>query len=160
MATVATIYRSPRSFERNIPPSFGKGQLIDPTTFRKRGLAEPRFSAEIAISMWTKEQWRQFGNKPVVQTTLFVVGVVLILLSPIIGALPGPGGIFVFAAGLAMVLRTSRWARRRYVHFKRWQPKAGRFTDWGLRRRSHIRREAIRKEREQAETGQEISERR
>nr|WP_294846499.1 hypothetical protein [uncultured Sphingomonas sp.] len=110
--------------------------------------------------MWTKDQWRQFGNRPIVQTTIFVAGVVLIILSPIIGALPGPGGIFVFAAGLAMVLRTSRWARRRYVHFKRWQPKAGRWTDWGLRRRSHIRREAIRKEREKGETNPEISERR
>jgi hypothetical protein len=110
--------------------------------------------------MWTKEQWRRYGNLPVVQTGLFVLGVVLILLSPVVGAIPGPGGIFVFAAGLALVLRTSRWARRRYVDFKRWQPKAGRWADWGLRRRSHLRREAIRKQREEAEIGQETPEQR
>ena len=48
-----------------------------------------------------------------------------------------------------MVLKTSMWAKRRYVRFKRWQPKAGRWADWGLRRRSAKRREAIRKEREE-----------
>ena len=67
---------------------------------------------------------------------LFVVGVLLIIASPVAGIIPGPGGIFVFAAGLALVLRTSMWAKRRYIHFKRWQPRVGRWTDWGLRRRS------------------------
>ena len=74
--------------------------------------------------------------------------ILLILLSPLAGIIPGPGGIFVFAIGLAMVLKTSMWAKRRYVHFKRWQPKAGRWADWGLRRQSAKRREALRKERE------------
>jgi hypothetical protein len=37
------------------------------------------------------------------------------------------------------------WAKRYYVRLKRWQPKAGRWMDWGLRRRSAIRREALRK---------------
>ena len=32
-----------------------------------------------------------------------------------------------------MVLKTSMWAKRHYVQFKRWQPKAGRWADWGLR---------------------------
>ena len=48
-----------------------------------------------------------------------------------------------------MVLKTSMWAKRRYVRFKRWQPKVGRWADWGLRRRSALRREALRKEREE-----------
>jgi hypothetical protein len=37
------------------------------------------------------------------------------------------------------------WAKRRYVRVKRWQPKAGRWMDWALRRPSAQRREAIRK---------------
>ena len=49
------------------------------------------------------------------------------------------------AIGLALVLRTSMWAKRHYVRFKRWQPKAGRWTDWALRRRSAKRRETLRK---------------
>ncbi len=73
----------------------------------------------------------------------------LIIVSPLAGVIPGPGGLFVFAAGLALMLRTSMWTKRRYVRFKRWKPKAGRWTDWGLRRESAKRREVIRKEREE-----------
>lgn len=100
--------------------------------------------------MITRETWKRWLTHPVVDWTVFVLGVILILLSPVVGALPGPGGVFVLALGLAMVLRTSRWARRRYVEFKRWQPKAGRWTDWGLRRKSAQRREQIVKEQKEA----------
>ena len=103
-------------------------------------------------AMWTRDQWHRFIDHPAVEWTIFVVGVVLILLSPLAGIIPGPGGIFVFAIGLAMVLKTSMWAKRRYVRFKTWQPKAGRWADWGLRRESAKRREALRKERESAGT--------
>ena len=99
--------------------------------------------------MWKREQWDAFIDHPVTEWGIFVVGVTLIILSPLAGVIPGPGGIFVFAIGLAMVLKTSMWAKRRYVHFKRWQPKAGRWADWGLRRESAKRREAIRKERKE-----------
>jgi hypothetical protein len=99
--------------------------------------------------MFSRENWRWFIDHPVVEWSIFVVGVILILLSPAAGIIPGPGGIFVFAIGLAMVLKTSMWAKRRYVRFKRWQPKAGRWADWGLRRRSARRREAVRKQREE-----------
>lgn len=103
--------------------------------------------------MTRRDQWRRFIDHPVVEWTIFVVGVLLLALAPVVGALPGPGGVFVFALGLAMVLKTSRWARRHYVRFKRWQPKAGRWTDWGLRRKSAARREALRKQREELGIG-------
>ena len=99
--------------------------------------------------MISRDQIARFIDHPVVEWTIFGVGVVLILLSPLAGAIPGPGGIFVFAIGLAMVLKTSMWAKRRYVRFKKWQPKVGRWADWGLRRRSALRREARRKAREE-----------
>jgi hypothetical protein len=95
--------------------------------------------------MITRRQWLRFINHPVVEWGIFGLGVILLLLSPVVGALPGPGGIIVAGLGLAMILKTSMWARRRYVRFKRWQPKAGRWTDWALRRPSAKRREAIRK---------------
>ncbi len=98
--------------------------------------------------MWKREQLRAFIDLPWVEWTIFVIGVMLMIAAIPVGALPGPGGIFVFAAGLALVLKTSMWAKRRYVHFKRWQPKAGGWLDWGLRRRSFRRREALRKEQE------------
>jgi hypothetical protein len=84
-------------------------------------------------------------DNPMVEWSIFVLGVVLLAVSPLVGVIPGPGGIVVAGIGLAMILKTSIWAKRRYVRFKRWQPKAGRWSDWALRRASAQRREAIRK---------------
>ena len=102
--------------------------------------------------MITRDQWNAFVDHAVVQWTLFALGVLLVILSPVLGVIPGPGGVIAFGIGLGLMLKTSMWAKRHYVRFKRWQPKAGRWTDWGLRRRSAKRREALRKaEREQVE---------
>ena len=98
--------------------------------------------------MITRKQWRAFIDHPVVEWTIFVFGILLMIAAIPLGALPGPGGIFVAAFGLAMVLKTSMWAKRRYVWFKQKQPKAGRWMDWGLRRPSAKRREAMRKHRQ------------
>jgi hypothetical protein len=95
--------------------------------------------------MITRRKWRRFIDHPFVEWTMFAVGLVLIIIGVIVGPLPGPGGIFFVVPGLILVLKSSMWARRRYVKFKRWQPKAGRWTDWALRRRSALRREALRK---------------
>jgi|KBSMisStaDraftv2_1062788.scaffolds.fasta_scaffold72563_1 hypothetical protein len=95
--------------------------------------------------MMTREQWRKFFDQPWVEWCLFGLGVVLLFLSPVVGVIPGPGGMVVAGIGLALILKTSMWAKRRYVKFKRWQPKAGRWTDWALQRRSAKRREALRK---------------
>jgi hypothetical protein len=95
--------------------------------------------------MITREQWRGFIDHPVVEWTLFAIGIAFLIVSPLVGAIPGPGGIIVAGVGLALVLKTSMWAKRRYVRFKRWKPKAGRWTDLALRRRSARRRESLRK---------------
>ena len=95
--------------------------------------------------MFSRRQWRRFIDNPIVEWSLFALGVALLMVSPLVGAIPGPGGIIVAGIGLALVLKTSAWAKRRYVRFKRWQPKAGRYTDLALRRRSARRREALRK---------------
>ena len=95
--------------------------------------------------MFGIRQWRRFIDHPLVEWSMFGAGIVLLIVSPLVGAIPGPGGVIVAGIGLALVLKTSMWAKRRYVKFKRWQPKAGRWTDWALRRRSAARRDAIRK---------------
>jgi len=93
----------------------------------------------------SKWHWRRFIDHPVVEWTLFGIGLLLLVVSPLVGAIPGPGGVIVAGIGLALVLKTSMWAKRRYIRFKRWQPKAGRWTDWALQRRSAKRREALQK---------------
>ena len=95
--------------------------------------------------MISREQFQKFLDQPWVEWGLFALGVVLIILGILVSPLPGPGGIFLIAPGAALILKTSMWAKRRYVKFKRWQPKAGRWTDWALKRRSAKRREELRK---------------
>ena len=83
---------------------------------------------------------------PLIRQGLFFLGCLLIIASPLVGAIPGPGGVFVFAAGLALVLQNSEWAKRLYVRFKRRHPNKGRWADWGMRRTSARRREERRKQ--------------
>jgi hypothetical protein len=55
------------------------------------------------------------SRHPALRFALFWTGVVLIILTPFVGAIPGPGGVFVFAGGLALMLQNSHWAKRRFV---------------------------------------------
>lgn len=83
-----------------------------------------------------REAASRFGPKTAGRRiVLLTAGWSLIVLSPIVGVLPGPGFIILFPLGLALVLRNSRWARRQYVGMKRRFPEYGRWTDWALRRR-------------------------
>lgn len=64
------------------------------------------------------------------------LGWLLIVLTPVIGALPGPGGIFVFAGGAALLLKNSNWVKRLYARYSRRYPRHGRLADKVLRRSS------------------------
>ena len=112
------------------------------------GLHE-RLTVATCADMMSRDQWRKFLDQPWVEWGLFAVGVILVIMGIIVAPLPGPGGVFFIAPGAALILKTSMWAKRHYVKFKRWQPKAGRWTDWALQRRSAKRREAIRKAEQQ-----------
>lgn len=74
------------------------------------------------------------------RAVLFWLGVLLIILAPLVGVIPGPGGVFFFAAGAALVLRNSRWAKKQYARLKRRHPNKGAWADWSLRRSSYLRR--------------------
>lgn len=73
---------------------------------------------------------------------LFSSGVGLVIISPIIGVLPGPGGLILFPLGMMLCLQNSQWAKRRYVRFKIRHPKYGAWTDRVMRRPTAARRSA------------------
>jgi ribonuclease P protein component len=100
--------------------------------------------------------WRHLTNYPAVRSALVVVGFILIGLTPLVGPIPGPGGVVVFAAGLSLVLRYSAWAKRHYVRFKRKHPKKGDWADWGLRRASAKRRQEVAKARQELTCGHDL----
>lgn len=62
------------------------------------------------------------------------LGWLLIALTPLVGPIPGPGGIIVFAAGVTLLVRNSTWAKRVYVRVKRRWPKLGWAADKVMRR--------------------------
>ncbi|TKD50278.1 hypothetical protein [Sphingomonas baiyangensis] len=72
---------------------------------------------------------------------LLATGWLLIAASPIVGVVPGPGGIFVFAGGLVLVLQNSIWAKRQFVGICRRWPRFGVYADRALRRDTVRRRE-------------------
>jgi len=114
-------------------------------TFPARRVARTAVYHQINTHDLSREQWRRFFDLPVVEWSLFALGVLLVIAGFLVAPIPGPGGVFLIAPGLALILKTSMWAKRHYVKFKRWQPKAGRWADWALRRRSAKRREEIAK---------------
>ena len=89
----------------------------------------------------------QNERPPIRRMVELVTGFVLIALAPVVGVIPGPGGIFVFAAGLWLVLRNSCRARRLFVRHKRRWPRVEAFVDKALQRKSALRRRAIEKAR-------------
>src|SRR5580765_5643487 len=98
--------------------------------------------------------WTQI---PVVRHLLVALGFVLIAITPLVGPIPGPGGIIVFGAGLSLILKYTGWAKRLYVRFKRKHPKKGSWADWSLRRASARRRHERSKEREAAGRSEDVA---
>jgi hypothetical protein len=82
----------------------------------------------------------------VIRIGLLVLGLLLICLTPLVGPIPGPGGIIVFGGGLMLILQNSGWARKRFARFKRHWPRVGHYSDMALRRRSFRRRQQRAKE--------------
>jgi hypothetical protein len=85
---------------------------------------------------------------PALRTCLVALGFVLIAVTPLVGPIPGPGGLITFGAGLGLILKYTGWAKRLYVRFKRRHPGKGRWADWSLRRASARRREELRRQSE------------
>ena len=90
------------------------------------------------------------GRREKLRLFLLILGITLILAAPVVGILPGPGGVIVLAAGLALTLKNSRWAKRLYVRFKQRWPRYGHWADWSLRRKSHFRRLRRKEQEDQA----------
>jgi hypothetical protein len=70
-----------------------------------------------------------------IQWLLIILGWLLIIAAPLIGWLPGPGGLILFPLGLALVLKNSPWAKRRYSRFSKRRPEYGEWANWAMRRK-------------------------
>lgn len=93
-----------------------------------------------SASMAKRSLYQRLRSTAQVRLALFVLGVLLILISPIVGVLPGPGFLILFPLGLMLCLQNSAWAKRIYVRFKRRHPRYAAWTDRVMRRTSAARR--------------------
>jgi len=87
---------------------------------------------------------------PVSRIIQLTLGVLLLVGAALLGPLPGPGGIFLFAGGMILILRNSRWAQVRWARLKRRWPRTGHLVDRTMRRPSALRRHARRRAERQA----------
>ncbi len=92
--------------------------------------------------MATRSLYQRLRSTAQVRLALFALGVLLMILSPIVGVLPGPGFIILFPIGLMLCLQNSAWAKRIYARFKRRHPRYAGWTDRVMRRTSAARRRA------------------
>lgn len=92
--------------------------------------------------MAKRSLYQRLRSTAQVRLALFVLGVLLIVISPIIGVLPGPGFLILFPVGLMLCLQNSAWAKRIYVRFKWRHPRYAAWTDRVMRRTSATRRRA------------------
>lgn len=70
------------------------------------------------IYIWWKKQ-----PKTVRKPFTFVLGLLLICIAPLIGWVPGPGGIIVFLAGIAVLASEFDWAESLKAFFLKTVPK-------------------------------------
>jgi hypothetical protein len=87
--------------------------------------------------------YQRLRQNAVVRLCLFGLGALLLIATPVIGILPGPGGLILLPLGLALVLQNSLWAKRVYGRFKRRHPRYAAWADRIMRRPSAARRRAL-----------------
>jgi hypothetical protein len=66
--------------------------------------------------------------------SMLSLGWLLVLGAPLLGPIPGPGPLIILPIGLALILKNSLWAKKRYARLARTYPSYGRWTDWAMRR--------------------------
>lgn len=81
--------------------------------------------------------FRRLMRSPPMRMAQVGLGAILVAFGPLVlgPTTPGPFGTMAFTAGLVLMLRNSRWARRRYVILRKRHPRFGRYAEIALRRR-------------------------
>ena len=65
---------------------------------------------------------------------MLLLGWLLVVAAPLLGPIPGPGAMIVLPIGLAIILKHSLWAKKRYARAARTYPSYARWADWAMRR--------------------------
>ena len=78
-----------------------------------------------------RTNWRD-GNA--YRLAMLSLGWLLVISAPLLGPIPGPGALLILPIGLAIILKHSLWAKKRYARAARTYPSYARWADWAMRR--------------------------
>ncbi len=65
---------------------------------------------------------------------MLMFGWLIVLGAPLLGPLPGPGPLVLLPIGLALILKNSLWAKKRYARLARRHPEYANWANWAMRR--------------------------
>jgi hypothetical protein len=63
------------------------------------------------------------SENAVKKVLLMTTGWILVVVGPVVGVIPGPGGIPIVAAGLVLILSQSYTAKRMFLRLERRHPR-------------------------------------
>ena len=78
-----------------------------------------------------RKNWFGSGTYRICMLSL---GWLLVLGAPLLGPIPGPGPLLILPIGLAIILKHSLWAKKRYARLARRHVEYSRWANWAMRR--------------------------
>ena len=112
--------------------------LYRPVTAVILPLEQRRACNHIDIMVGThRKSWR---DSNAFRWCMLCLGWLLVIGAPLLGPIPGPGPLLILPVGLAIILKNSLWAKKRYARLARRHPEYGRWADWAMRRSKVIER--------------------
>jgi hypothetical protein len=118
---------------KNVLPSSQKNAL-----FHLRSITPSPTSTEMHKS--AKKLWRETNA---FRWLMLIIGWFLVIGAPLLGPIPGPGPLIILPIGLALILRNSLWAKKRYARLARRHPEYGRWANWAIGRSKVTHRPAF-----------------
>lgn len=76
----------------------------------------------------------RFTDSKAYRWCMLALGWLLVISAPLLGPLPGPGALLILPIGLAVILKHSLWAKKRYARLARAHPSYARWANWAMRR--------------------------
>jgi hypothetical protein len=87
-----------------------------------------------AMRKWHNIRFQSWRNSNALRLILVAAGWLMIVGAVAIGPLPGPGPLILAPIGMALVLKNSRLAKKRYSRFVRTHSEYGHWLNWMMGR--------------------------